>query len=430
MGQFTSSETNRQSAGGTSTRSLRGNDFFFLWAGAAIALSEIWAGGMLAPLGFGAGLAAIAIGRLIGNIPLAVAGHIGAVTGQPAMITTRGALGLRGSSLPALLNILQLIGWTAVMLWIAGQASSKLAPDLFSGTPAIWTLACGLLTTLWALGGPRLWRYAQQTSVVLLAALCVLATVLFLREHSLPAMIAAPPRGSLSFMAALDLVIAMPVSWMPLAADYARHAISPRRAFLGTYLGYFVAGLWMYALGLGAAIAANTNTPDAELMKLMAEAGWARAALVIVLISTITTTFLDVYSHAVSLQSMASRVPQWLGIALCGGLGTALALVMDPTRYEHFLILIGSVFCPLFGVVFVDFFFRFRGCYDSDRLIRGELNRSIAGIHPAGVAAWVAGCAVYHVIAVLHPSLGASLPSMVAGGMVYALLAGRKSTSP
>lgn len=425
MSQSILSETDRQSAGNSSSRTLRGKDFFFLWAGAAIALSEIWAGGMLAPLGFAAGLAAIALGRLIGNIPLAVAGHIGAVTGQPAMITTRGALGLRGSYLPALLNILQLIGWTAVMLWIGGQASAKLAPQFFTGNPAAWTLACGLLTTVWALGGPRLWRYAQQTSVILLAALCVLATILFLRRHSLAAMMATPARGSLSFMAALDLVIAMPVSWMPLAADYARHAIYPTRAFLGTYLGYFVAGLWMYALGLGAAIAANTNTPDAELMKLMAEAGWAGAALVIVLISTITTTFLDVYSHAISLQSVAPRVPQWVGIVLCGGLGTAFALVMDPTRYEHFLLLIGSVFCPLFGVVFVDFFFRFNGRYDPERLARGELNRSIAGVHPAGAVAWIGGCVVYHAIARLYPSLGASLPSMVAGGLFYAFMAGR-----
>ncbi|MCS6772197.1 MAG: putative hydroxymethylpyrimidine transporter CytX [Kiritimatiellae bacterium] len=405
------------SAGDSSNR-LRGREYFFLWAGAAIALSEIWAGGLLAPLGLSAGLAVIILGRLIGNLPMAIAGHIGAVTGEPSMVTTRGALGRRGSYLPAALNVLQLIGWTAVMLWIGGQAASKLAPSV-SADPRVWVVAIGVLTTLWALGGPRVWRRLQQISVILLALLCVAMTVLFVSKYDLGGLLREDGRGGMPFMVALDLAIAMPISWMPLAADYARHAASPRGAFWGTYLGYFAGGVWMYALGIAAAIAANSNTPDAVLMGMMAEAGWAAAALVIVLISTVTTTFLDVYSHAVSLSSIREKISVRTGILLCGGLGTLFALFMDPTRYEHFLLMIGSVFCPLFGVVLVDFFVRHRGRYDARVLRAGSVNPVWNGFNIPGVAAWVIGCIAFHAIAGLAAWLGASLPSMAVSGFVY-----------
>lgn len=399
---------------------LRGKDFFFLWAGAAIALSEIWAGGLLAPLGLSAGVAVIVLGRVVGNIPMVLAGHIGAVTGQPSMVTTRGALGLRGSYLPAILNLLQLVGWTAVMLWIGGQAASKLAPSVLSDARA-WSFGIGVLTTFWALAGPGFWRRLQQVSVILLAAFCIVMTFVFLRRFDLTA-IAATPTPKMPFMSALDLAIAMPISWMPLAADYARHAAHPRRAMAGTFFGYLLAGVWMYTLGIATALAAETNTPDAVLMGMMAETGWAWAGLMIVLLSTVTTTFLDVYSHAVSLSSIRSSIAPSAGVLVCGSLGTLLALVMDPTKYEHFLLMIGSVFCPLFGVVFADFFLIHRGRYDARALERGTLNPVRAGFHLPGIVAWLLGCLAFHAISSRAPWLGASLPALALSAILYLLL--------
>lgn len=410
------------------TSLLSGLDFGLLWAGAAIALSEIWAGGLLAPLGFYAGIAVIILGRLIGNLPMAFAGYIGAVTRAPGMVTTRAALGLRGSYLPAALNVIQLIGWTAVMLWIGGQAAAQLAPDI-AREPAPWILAGGALTTLWALAGPRYWRPLQRVSVLLLAALCVWMTIQFVRQYDFESIARAGGSGGMSFMAALDLAIAMPISWMPLAADYARHARNPRTSFAGTFVGYLLGGVWMYALGLAAAIAANSKTPETVLMAMMAESGAAYAALLIVLISTITTTFLDVYSHAVSLSSIVPRIPAKAGIIACGLLGTLFALFMDPTRYEQFLLMIGSAFCPLFGVVFVDYFILSRGRYEPDALWRGDIHSTRGGLHLAGAAAWAVGIAIYQLIALRFSWLGGSLPAMLASGAFYFLLVRRNQTS-
>ena len=136
-------------------RNLNERDFFLLWAGAAISLSEIWAGGLLVSFGLLAGLFIILLGHAVGNVPMAMGGLIGSRHGVPSIVGTRGALGNRGSVLPAILNVIQLVGWTAVMLWIGGQAAAGLAGG--EGSGRWWTVALGALTTLWALVGNRLW---------------------------------------------------------------------------------------------------------------------------------------------------------------------------------------------------------------------------------------------------------------------------------
>ena len=108
-------------------RNLGGWDFFLLWAGAAVSLAEIWAGGLIVPLGLGLGLFAILLGHLIGNTPFAMGGLIGSRWGIPAMVSARPSFGVRGSYFAASLNVIQLIGWTAVMLIICGGAADAIS---------------------------------------------------------------------------------------------------------------------------------------------------------------------------------------------------------------------------------------------------------------------------------------------------------------
>lgn len=396
-------------------RTLNGWDFFFLWAGAGIALSEIWAGGLLSPLGLSAGLLVILLGHVIGNTPLALAGLIGSRHGVAAMASTRAALGSRGSTLPALLNVVQLLGWTAVMLWVGGEAAHRLVGG--AGGRALWILLGGALTTVWALGGHRVWKKIQAVAVLALILLSAHMTYLAIQQYGWTSLLNQPPRGGLSFMGGLDLVIAMPISWLPLVADYARYAKRSAPAFAGTWLGYFVAGCWMYAVGLIVSLATGSATPDGMIMELMARHGLAAAALLIVLVSTFTTTFLDIYSNAISVRSMTTRWSERSVILATGLAGMGLALVLDPTLYESFLLLIGSAFCPLFGVVLADYFIVRRRRWPTE-LATGTGPR----YRWAGIATWLGGIALYHLLARTCPELGASLPSLLATAVVYVLL--------
>ncbi len=330
-------------------RNLRERDFFLLWAGAAISLSEIWAGGLLVSFGLVAGLFIILLGHLIGNTPMALGGLIGSRHGVPAIVGTRGALGNRGSALPAILNIVQLVGWTAVMLWIGGQTAAGLAGGAENARG--WIVALGVLTTLWALAGNRFWRVLQKIGVVLLLLLSVAMTVLALRTYGWRELLAAPAAPSMPFMLGLDLVIAMPISWMPLVSDYTRYAAVPGRGIRGTWWGYLLVSSWMFAVGLVASMATGSGAPETMVLQLMGEHRLLLPAVLIVLLSTLTTTFLDIYSNAVSAQSLFPKVGTRSLVLLGGIAGTLIALFFDATKYEGFLLLIGSAFCPLFGVV-------------------------------------------------------------------------------
>ncbi len=399
-------------------RTLSGLDFFLLWGGAAIALSEIWAGGLLTNLGWHLGVAAILLGHFIGNFPLALAGLIGSREGQPAILGMRPTLGARGAHVPAILNAIQLVGWCAVMFWIGGRAAGRLT----GGSPAAiqgWTLAIGVVTTLWSLGGHKYWKWLQRVAVLLLGALSLGMTWLVVRTYGVIDLAATTPQPGASFMLGLDLVIAMPISWLPLVADYSRHARSDRSCFWGTWWGYFTASSWMYVTGLGAALATGSAEPEGMVLGLMQSCGWLLPALLIVALSTITTTFMDIYSNAMTLKALLPRASEKLLIIAGGGLGTALALGFPAGQYENFLLFIGSAFCPLFGVLLSDYFIvRRMGRASQD----SPPPWLFKGVNLLALAAWAGGFVLYRASVKLAWPAGASVPAMLGAAALYLAL--------
>lgn len=402
-------------------RNLGGRDFFWLWAGVAISLAEIWAGGFLAPLGFWAGLWAILLGHLIGNTLMGLGGVIGSEHGIMSMVSIRPAFGIRGSNLAAVLNIVQLIGWAAIMLIIGGRAGAMLGKGAggILATDGFWVVAIGLLTLLWALWtGKAVWKLLQTVSVLaLLAVIAMMTWVAFTGLEPTPATPAAAP---LAFMTALDLVIAMPISWMPLVADYARSARSTRAAFWNTWWGYFIVSSWMYVLGLQVTLLTGAADPGQAVLETMGRVGWAIPALAMVVLSTITSDFPDVYSATCSMLNISRRLSARTVMVLAGGVSILVALVFPMEQYENFLFFIGAMFIPLFGVVLTDYFVLRGRRLDVSELYReGGLYWYRRGVNPAALAAWAAGFAVYQAIALLKMPVGGSIPSMLAAGLLY-----------
>jgi putative hydroxymethylpyrimidine transporter CytX len=417
-------------------RNLGGWDFFLLWSGAAVSLAEIWAGGLLVPMGLGWGLAAILLGHLIGNTPLAMGGMIGSRWGIPTMVSVRPSFGLRGSYFAAALNVIQLIGWTAVMLIVCGGAAEAISKGFGFSNPSLWIVLAGAITTLWALGGHRFWKWLQRLSVFALLILCGAMTFLVGDEYGWARLSQIPAQKDFPFMIGMDLVIAMPISWLPLVSDYSRFGTESKTSFWGTWIGYFLVSSWMYLIGLIASLATKSPDPAGVVMALMVKFGWPVSALLIVLFSTFTTTFLDIYSTAVSALNIFPRLGERKGILLGGLLGTATALVF-PTllNYEHFLLFIGAMFCPLFGVVLTDYFLLKKGALDSGELYRREGRYWFwKGVNPVAILAWAIGFGVYLGFSPLllekvlgiktaFPwALGSSLPSLVLAGSIYWLL--------
>ncbi|MBW2062080.1 MAG: putative hydroxymethylpyrimidine transporter CytX [Deltaproteobacteria bacterium] len=403
-------------------RTLNGFDFFLLWAGAAVSLAEIWAGGILVPLGYMTGLVVIILGHIIGNTPLALGGLIGSRWGIPSMVGTRPAFGVRGSYLPALLNIFQLIGWTAVMVWIGGQAAATFTKDSSILTPRFWIVVLGVVTTVWALVGYKYWKWLHRVAITALVMLCFVMTYIVFKEYGIRSLLEIKATGKLPFMLGLDYVIIMPISWLPLVCDYSRYARRDRGSFWGTWVGYFIISSWMYLIGMSAALATQSHTPEVMVLELMVSFGLVVPAMIIVLFSTFTTTFLDIYSTSVSALNIYAKLGEKKGIILGGAFGTIIALIFGeyPQTYSHFLETIGFIFCPLFGVVLVDYFFTRNRVLLPEALFTRGAYWYTRGFHLTAIACWAIGAVTFKLGRELQ--VGGAIPSFLIAALIYLLV--------
>ena len=331
-------------------------------------------------LSLGAALAAIALGTVLGTLAVAYSGLPGARTGAPAMVLLRGLFGAELSYLPTILNIVQCIGWGIFELVTIATAAHTVAPALPRfGYVLIAGAATGLLT-IRPLGAIRVLR-KYATSAVLIVMGYLLVELL---RHPLPGL----GHGTWSgFWAATDTVVAVAVSFAPLAADYTRHSRSERAAFFATLFGYGTTQILCYVIGLLALLTVARNPSDIYGAFIAVPLG--SLAFAILAARELDQSFADVYSTAVSIQNLR---PLWdrrvLALSLAV-LTTALALWMNIADYGNFLDLLGSVFVPMFGVLVVDFFVLARGNWDLS-------TRSPARY--AMLVPWAAGFITYQLI--------------------------------
>ena len=387
-------------------RTLSGLDLAVLWGDLGIGLLVLVTGALLVPaLGFGAALAAIVLGSVIGVGLLSAGAAAGAQHGVPTMVLMRPVLGLRGSWIPTALNVVQLIGWTAVELWAMSYVADIVSDRVFGFSARwLWLSIAGIVCCGLALWGPvgvtRVWM--ERFGVWVIGGISVLATIAVLTSDGILSAITAPGSGGFpTFGPALDLVIAMPVSWFPLVADYTRFGARPRAAFGGTFLGYLIANVWLYALGALLVLAGSTTPDPAGIaIGLLAIAGGSVVGilfLVGLLVGETDEAFANIYSGAVSLQNVFPRVPQKVLIVGVTVVGAGLAAVLTMQLYESFLFLIGSVFVPLMGVVLADHFLIRRGRVDVDGLYeRSGRYWFGGGVRWQALLPWAAGFLVYH----------------------------------
>jgi nucleobase:cation symporter-1, NCS1 family len=397
-------------------RRLSGLDLGVLWGDLSVGLLVLLTGALLVPaLGFPRALLAIVLGSLIGCIPLALVGLAGAREGVPGMVLFRPVLGVRGSYVPSVLNIVQLVGWTGFEFWAMSLVADRMLHVSYWFWLAIVALVCNGL----ALGGPILVirRWLERFGAWVVAGVAGWITIRVLTTVSLGSVWDRPGQGGLPFWLAVDLVIAMPVSWLPLVADYNRFARKGSSAAAGTYAGYALGNTWFYALGallvLGAGMSGVSPAGLGEAIAALA-GGWI--VLLALLVGETDEAFADIYSAAVSSQNLEGRINQrraivavsLAGVVLAIGLGLRPSVAVG--NYESFLFLLGSVFVPLFGVFVADYFVLGRRGRTSTNL-SGDATDERGGArrrtHVAAFGAWAIGFLVYQWSWTVPPGLSA-----------------------
>ena len=285
-----------------------------IWFGAGVSIAEIVTGTYLASLGMEKGILAIIIGHLIGCSLLFLAGVIGAKTKKSAMETVKISFGQKGSILFSVLNVIQLAGWTAIMIYDGALSAN------------------GIFNT---------------------------------------------------------------GNWLPLISDYTREAEKPIKATAASAIVYGVVSCWMYIIGMGAAIFAQ----NAGIDQIMLKAGLGIAGLLIIVFSTVTTTYLDAYSAGVSSETIFSKINgKYMAIAVTI-VGTIAAIIYPMDDITDFLYLIGSVFAPMIAIQIADFF-----------IIKN--NSEDKNVEITNIIIWVIGFILYRYLMTVDIIVGNTLPDM------------------
>lgn len=359
-----------------------------IWFGAAVSIAEILTGTYIAPLGFRKGIAAILLGHVIGCLLLYFAGIIGAQSERSAMETVKISFGKKGSMLFSSLNVLQLVGWTAVMIASGATAANSI---LGIGGDWVWSLIIGVLIIAWILIGLKSLRTINTVAMSGLFILTIAMSIIVFSGD-----ISAVSQEGLSFGAAVELSVAMPLSWLPLISDYTRTAKKKKIATLASSITYFVVSCWMYVIGLGAALFTGEN----DIAKIMLSAGLSIAGLIVIILSTVTTTFLDAYSAGVSSVSISKKINEKVAAVIVCVIGTVLAMLSPVSQFENFLYFIGSVFAPMVAILITDYFILKN---DSTELNFDGRNLVI----------WIVGFMLYRVFMRIDTPVGNTLPVMI-----------------
>lgn len=393
---------------GQDARVFTGFSHASLWFSFGVGLLVMQVGAYLAPaMGTYDALIAIVLGSIVGSALLAVTAKLGCDSGLSSAGLMHRVYGSAFARFPVLLNIVQLIGWTTFELVVMRDGTAAIG-ERTVGTPLniLWpTLLWGGVLTL-LMTGSMLKLVRQFVSRIGLPL--VIGSLLWLSWHfigvastqGLTSFMARPGDGSMGMLSAIDLVMAMPVSWLPLVADYARHGRNGRSTWAGTWVGYAIANAWCYALGF---LVTGVSEPGTDLVMALLFAQGGLLALGLILLDELDNAYGDVYSGAVSAHSLKSTwsIRRW-GLVLAV-LCTALALVLPIHSLEPFLLMLSSVFVPLYGVIL--------GRWSNVMRMPDDAHTHKIDLITATL--WLLGVAVFHAAASWLPQYGSALPSLL-----------------
>ena len=395
---------------------LGGLDYFILWSSLGVGLLVLSAGSFLSEASFLDAIFAIIIGSAAGSILLALAGKIGSDHGIPSLITMRPAFGIRGSYLPAILNIMQLVGWTTFEIMIMSRAADMLTGSIMPYY--IWAAIFGALVALLGIAGPLnvVRQWIGKFAVWIAYGTSAIIIINLINSSDISALIMSPGEG-LSFFSALDLVIAMPISWMPLVADYNRFSKKSKSAVWGTFIGFTMTNILFYFGGI------LLGTTDILAIVVAIQAMFFGFLMLLLIVDEADNAFADVYSASVSTQDIFPKISQKHLIVGFTALSAILAMVVSIEQYEVFLLLIGAIFVPLFGVVLTDYYIVKRQKYTEQMLY---VRQQRLGIGVPAIIAWTLGALLNYILSPLSPmyipqlpAIGATIPSFAAASLIY-----------
>ena len=365
-----------------------------IWFGAGVSIAEILTGTYLAPLGWETGIMAIVLGHLIGGVLFFLAGLVSARSGKSAMEAVKMAYGRYGGAFFAILNVLQLVGWTGIMIYDGALSAAGIWPI----GNWVWCMVIGALIVLWIVVGVTQLGRMNTITMTALFILTVIMCIVIMEETG-----TAPFSSEIiSFGAALELSVSMPLSWLPVVGDYTRGAEEPAKAAFVSTLVYGLVSSWMFLIGMGAAILAGTG----DIAQIMVRAGLGTAGLLIIVFSTVTTAFLDAFSAGISAEAVRTAVGKGgeekgkKMAVFAATIGTVAAILFPMDDITGLLYMIGSVFAPMVAVLLGAFF-----------VLKTDAQNKACDWR--NMFAWLVGFLIYRMLMDVDLPIGYTLPTVL-----------------
>lgn len=353
-----------------------------LWANLESGLYLVVVGAWLVPaLSIPQAVVATLIGAALGAALVAIAVRLGAIENRPAVVLHRAALGETGANLYGALAVFRHVAFGVVQLAIAAElAAAVMERQGLAGARPLWAAALGTLVLLMALAGPvtvvRRWLVPSTLLTLLIA---VVFTYSAWADFGVPTMLKRAPSGGWpSMTAAVDLVAALALVWLPVATDLGRLG-APRRSGAAAFLG--LAGMTAWFALLGVLFVPAVDGRDLAGFLLATPTG--ALALILVVVLELDGAFVSLYALASTVRAWApnsdTALPAVVGGAGVFALGAAL---LDPFDYGDALMLLGAAFAPALGVLL------------AARLGRRWTQGAASGL--AGALSWTVGFLAYN----------------------------------
>ena len=398
-------------------------DIAFIWFCANVAVPRLMIGGSMAAMGFWPMVIMLIVGNILVFLPLLALGGIGYKLRIPTMAVSRVAFGVRGSYIPALANGIQLLGWAANVTVVCGSSINMIVSKMtgFDCLP-LWIVVTAVFQLLITAYGFRSITWLQRVSVPLLLILTGVTAVLIFVKYDPSSIIAYTPAAPIGIMIGLDILAGNAFAWGPMVCDYTRYAKSSGSAGWGTMFGSLIgAASFMFVGGISL-----MATGDANPVGFLLELGLGIPALLIIVLSSVTTNVVNLYSAGISFVNVFPKVEPWKIIVPAGIIVGGIAVI--PGLIGHFitfLVIVGAIFVPLIAIMLVDYFIiRKKNVEPEDVLVEDKTSKYWykGGFNWKALIVWFIGIALYNVYAYVWTPLGSSVPTFIIIAVLYLIV--------
>ncbi|GAB23272.1 NCS1 family transporter [Gordonia polyisoprenivorans NBRC 16320 = JCM 10675] len=360
---------------------------FFIWFAAGMNFPIMVLGFVAVSFGLSlpAAISAIVIGSGVGAIVMGVLSRMGGRLGVAQQIQARGPLGFFGNFIPvAYVNIFAGIGWAAVTVILGGQALKALVPAI-----PYWlgTLVLVVLQLIVAVFGYNMIHYLERILAVVLFFGFAMITIVSVSRGWQGGFGTNPHAsgwigGWGGWITFSGYFLSFLIAWWPFASDYSRYLPDDdkinRATGVWTFAGNFISLSWLGIAGalLGSS-AASGESPIEALERLTGP--FHVVALLIVLISSFSQNFLNVYGGAISVQTLRIPVSRRTAVILICAAAYVVGLWADEgfeAKFKTFLFMGAYLIAPYGAVLLLDYVLghrhdrrRIAELYDSRRIL-------------------------------------------------------------